>query len=676
MIGLTGRSDSSSSLDAVYDGLHGYIALDDENEHREQIRSLLSAKVLQRLRRVKQLGFVSQSFLSAEHNRYAHALGTMHMMRRLLDRLQHPETEPDRFWSAVISDVCGAFPSLKSALSVERKEVLFQHLLVAALLQDAGEYPYAKATERFFKPAESVKLSLRSRFGPQVEIISSNKALMTLALVFEVKETKDLIAGLDDALLAFLLSGLLREKTERTAGLTILRHMLDGAIDADRLDYVYRDAYHTLGDKGTATPLIDSLVTYDENGPVLKHVRPIIEFLSKRALLWSTVYHSPENRFRVILLRKVFQALAGNENLARRVQQDGLFSHTPHTYLDFDDRRVERIIDTLADVRETLDLHPDVKTALEFLSDGASRYEYQWVPFSLEKDCDLSPRDDVLPASFYFDRYADYQDHSLYDQGSIRLAGSRYRIHDGTPSDGIVQLENCVGPFSAVLLSAKWSSLPMPNHIAWFQPAIREQRDGPAWEKLERFKLGEHDPELQGQFVRSDPMLDAEIGFDARDEGSVQGNIFISFRWTDYRTVYRIAEILKRRQRRYYNLGGDYIGIGGTIVSNSRAAVREADAIIMVYSHDYAERYRKFNDTGAISAEVHEMIKRVPKLPIAVLSLEPFASLEERLPWNDLGFSGGVPAIGLPIRNISNDTLQRIVLDALKFIDRKLETAK
>jgi hypothetical protein len=171
-------------------------------------------------------------------------------------------------------------------------------------------------------------------------------------------------------------------------------------------------------------------------------------------------------------------------------------------------------------------------------------------------------------------------------------------------------------------------------------------------------------------------MLDADIGFDTRDEGSIPGDIFISFRWKDYRTVYRITEILKRHRRRYYNLGGDYIGIGGTIVSNSRAAIRDADAVIVVYSHDYADRYRNLVNTGAIAAEVHEMIKRVPRLPIAVLSLEPFSSLEEKLPWNDLGFSTGVPAIGSPIRNVSNVKLQGIVVDTLKFIDAKLEAGK
>jgi len=90
-------------------------------------------------------------------------------------------------------------------------------------------------------------------------------------------------------------------------------------------------------------------------------------------------------------------------------------------------------------------VNEDVKKAIELLSGGASKYEYQWVPFDKNKDCDLS-RQDILPDNFFFDRYSDYADHSLYDFGSIRISGSRYRLSDGSPSDGIVLLENCVGP--------------------------------------------------------------------------------------------------------------------------------------------------------------------------------------------------------------------------------------
>ena len=77
-----------------------------------QIRGLLKAPYMRRLRRVKQLGFVSQSFLSAEHNRYAHALGTMHMMRGITTRLQQRDADP-QFWPCVASEVYKTFKFLK-----------------------------------------------------------------------------------------------------------------------------------------------------------------------------------------------------------------------------------------------------------------------------------------------------------------------------------------------------------------------------------------------------------------------------------------------------------------------------------------------------------------------------------------------------------------------------------
>jgi HD superfamily phosphohydrolase len=43
--------------------------------------------MLDRLRRIKQLGFASYGYLAADHSRYAHAVGTMHVMQAILSRL-------------------------------------------------------------------------------------------------------------------------------------------------------------------------------------------------------------------------------------------------------------------------------------------------------------------------------------------------------------------------------------------------------------------------------------------------------------------------------------------------------------------------------------------------------------------------------------------------------------
>ena len=42
---------------------------------------------VQRLRRVKQLGLALYTYQGAEHSRFSHSLGALHLMTRVLDRL-------------------------------------------------------------------------------------------------------------------------------------------------------------------------------------------------------------------------------------------------------------------------------------------------------------------------------------------------------------------------------------------------------------------------------------------------------------------------------------------------------------------------------------------------------------------------------------------------------------
>src|SRR5258706_16264661 len=83
--------DPHSSLLWIHDALHGSIETRDAFSTDEvgTLTKLLRSPMLERLRRVKQLGFASQSYPAADHSRYAHALGTMHIMRKILEHLEN-----------------------------------------------------------------------------------------------------------------------------------------------------------------------------------------------------------------------------------------------------------------------------------------------------------------------------------------------------------------------------------------------------------------------------------------------------------------------------------------------------------------------------------------------------------------------------------------------------------
>src|ERR1700682_199907 len=69
------------------DPVHNIIPLrDDGAEGRLMIR-LIDTPEFQRLRRIKQLGLGLYTYQGAEHSRFTHSLGALHLMTRILDQL-------------------------------------------------------------------------------------------------------------------------------------------------------------------------------------------------------------------------------------------------------------------------------------------------------------------------------------------------------------------------------------------------------------------------------------------------------------------------------------------------------------------------------------------------------------------------------------------------------------
>ena len=154
-------ADPQSSLVWKYDAIHGYVDIHDPVGDDGVIRQLLSSPVLQRLRRIKQLGFASQSYPAADHSRYAHALGTMHTMRMLLRRLLAVNGLP----SDLFGDLKACFPRTFRGNITDDSNILMQHMLVAALLQDVGELPFNQSSIYFFRPSNELRGAVEDSVG-------------------------------------------------------------------------------------------------------------------------------------------------------------------------------------------------------------------------------------------------------------------------------------------------------------------------------------------------------------------------------------------------------------------------------------------------------------------------------------------------------------------------------
>src|SRR5262249_29554758 len=88
---------------------------------------LLGTGEMQRLRRIRRLGVASVAFPGAEHTRFAHAIGSAHVMNRLISRLR---------------DVEGDLPAHQRLTKESATEAL-----AAALLHDVGHGPLSHLFE-------------------------------------------------------------------------------------------------------------------------------------------------------------------------------------------------------------------------------------------------------------------------------------------------------------------------------------------------------------------------------------------------------------------------------------------------------------------------------------------------------------------------------------------------
>lgn len=182
------------------DPVHGLIAFDAPEE--QTVTRLLATAEVQRLRRVRQLGVASLAFPGAEHTRFAHAVGTAHVMKRLIARLR---------------DVQGDLPSWQR-LSVSHA----REALAAALLHDLGHGPCSHLFEEAMPRAgEHEHWSSRIVLDPATEV--------------------GRVLASEDPELPARVAKLIHGQHE----LAYLARAVSGTLDVDRCDYLLRDAHGT-----------------------------------------------------------------------------------------------------------------------------------------------------------------------------------------------------------------------------------------------------------------------------------------------------------------------------------------------------------------------------------------------------------------------------------------------
>ncbi len=193
---------------SIRDPVHGFIRADPLEA------ALIASQPFQRLRFIHQLGFTFLVYPGAEHSRFSHALGAMHLAGRVYDAL------------AAKSD--GMLPG-------ERQNLPRRLVRAAALLHDLGHAPFSHSAEELFEGG-------------------IDHEEMTRRLI-HTTEIEDIFARHGQGLEAAAVSGLLAGSTG-TAGPAapaspgagrieqLLAQVISGELDVDKMDYLLRDGLY------------------------------------------------------------------------------------------------------------------------------------------------------------------------------------------------------------------------------------------------------------------------------------------------------------------------------------------------------------------------------------------------------------------------------------------------
>jgi HD superfamily phosphohydrolase len=249
----------------IADPIHGLIRLTDLESQ------ILETPYFQRLRDVRQLGIAEYVYPGATHSRFTHSLGVLHNVTLMFDAAY-------KNWKRN-PDLCGNIDSdnvfSDRSLAVTR---------LAALCHDLGHLPFSHNLEPAIEwMAESKMISESFRH----EHISSSILEKELGHIVEgmVKDISGLIEGDYFNLEVPMFSNFL----------------ISSAIDADRMDYLFRDSVYCGVDYGRFDKprLLDSLYPYqvkigdrkyDAMAIHNKGIEAVEQFLLARHRMHQTIY--------------------------------------------------------------------------------------------------------------------------------------------------------------------------------------------------------------------------------------------------------------------------------------------------------------------------------------------------------------------------------------------------
>jgi hypothetical protein len=172
-------------------------------ELNEGEAAIIKEEAFQRLRNIRQLALTLKVYPGATHTRFEHSLGVMHLAGRVMDSLYKRRLVKNQFTESEYAR-------------------LRQLVRLASLLHDLGHAPFSHGSEEVFPPGlkhEQYTIAIiRRDFTP------------IIAKYFPDIKVEEIVTLLSKGYLG----------TDRV----FLGKIIDGEMDADKLDYLLRDSYY------------------------------------------------------------------------------------------------------------------------------------------------------------------------------------------------------------------------------------------------------------------------------------------------------------------------------------------------------------------------------------------------------------------------------------------------
>lgn len=223
------------------------------------IWKLINTPEFQRLRRIRQLGTSYLTFHGAEHSRFSHSLGVYEITRKIISQFERNG----------YSD----WPQEEKLLS-----------LCASLLHDVGHGPFSHSLE---------------------EVFHTHHEQWTCDIILGDTGINRVLREADDRLPDKVASVI-----RKTYDKPIVISLVSSQMDADRMDYLLRDAYFTGVNYGTfdLDRILRVLRPYQGKIVVKESgMHAVEDYLMSRYQMYWQVYFHPVTRSSEIVLRQIFR---------------------------------------------------------------------------------------------------------------------------------------------------------------------------------------------------------------------------------------------------------------------------------------------------------------------------------------------------------------------------------